>query len=304
MPKSSALFEHRGAKPYLFLLPALVIFFVFVLSPIIFSLTLSYYGFTGYDANIFKEYVGLDNYRTLFADKYFWISLKNTVYFVGASISIQVVVALFLAIIIFIGRFRLSVLIRTVIFFPGVLAPVSVSLAWRRMLEQDGVINHILGIDFSWLSSVQLAIWCVIFVSIWQWVGYNLVIFYAGLQSLDIELLEAADVDGANWFTKIMRVIIPCLVPTIILNVILNLIGSFRVFDVVYVLTRGGPVHQSEVLTTIMFYYSFAANGPNKMGVGSSVAVIMFVVVILFGVARILSLKRRGLTDAGPGLRG
>jgi ABC-type sugar transport system permease subunit len=162
------------------------------------------------------------------------------------------------------------------------------------MLEQDGVINQILGIDFSWLSSVQLAIWCVIFVSIWQWVGYNLVIFYAGLQSLDIEMLEAADVDGANWLTKITRVMIPSLVPVIILNMILNLIGSFRVFDVVYVLTRGGPVHNSEVLTTIMYYYSFAANGPNKMGVGSSVAVIMFAVVILFGVARIMTIRKRG----------
>jgi ABC-type sugar transport system permease subunit len=243
---------------------------------------------------VFKEYVGWKNYRVLFADRYFWISIRNTIYFVGASISLQVIIALFLAIIIFIGRFRLSVLIRTIIFFPGILAPVSVSLAWRRMLEQDGVINQILGIDFSWLSSVQLAIWCVIFVSIWQWVGYNLVIFYAGLQSLDIEMLEAADVDGANWLTKITRVMIPSLVPVIILNMILNLIGSFRVFDVVYVLTRGGPVHNSEVLTTIMYYYSFAANGPNKMGVGSSVAVIMFAVVILFGVARIMTIRKRG----------
>jgi len=286
--------DHRF-RPYVYLVPSLMIFFVFVLSPIIFSLALSYYNFTGYDANVFKEYVGWKNYKTLFADRYFWISLRNTVYFVGASISIQVAVALFLAIIIFVGRFRFSVMIRTIIFFPGVLAPVSVSLAWRRMLEQDGVVNQILGINFSWLSSVQLAIWCVVFVSIWQWVGYNLVIFYAGLQSIDIEMLEAADVDGANWLTKITRIIIPSLAPTIILNVILNLIGSFRVFDVVYVLTRGGPVHNSEVLTTIMYYYSFSANGPNKMGVGSSVAVIMFGVVILFGVARILTLRRRNL---------
>jgi len=157
--------DHRF-RPYAYLVPSLMIFFVFVLSPIIFSLTLSYYNFTGYDANVFKEYVGWKNYKTLFADRYFWISLRNTVYFVGASISIQVAVALFLAIIIFIGRFRFSIMIRTIIFFPGVLAPVSVSLAWRRMLEQDGVINQILGINFSWLSSVQLAIWCVIFITL------------------------------------------------------------------------------------------------------------------------------------------
>ena len=281
-------------KPYTYLVPALLIFLVFVLTPVIFSLTLSLYKFTGFDSHVFRKFVGLKNYQILFADRYFWISIRNTFFFVGASISVQVIIALILSIIIFIGRFRLSVLIRTVVFFPGVLAPVSVSLAWRRMLEQDGVINQILGgINFSWLSSVRLAIWCVIFVSIWQWVGYNLVIFYAGLQSLDIELLEAADVDGANWMTKINRIIIPLLKPTIILNVILNLIGSFRVFDIVYVLTRGGPIHNSEVLTTIMFYYSFAPNGPNKMGVASSVAVIMFAVVLIFGFLRIRYMKRR-----------
>jgi len=119
-----------------------------------------------------------------------------------------------------------------------------------------------------------------------------MVIFYAGLQSLDLQLLEAADVDGASWSQKIFRIIIPTMMPTFILNVILNLIGSFRVFDIVYVLTRGGPVHRSEVLTTIMFYYSFAANGPNKMGVGSSVAVIMFFIVIMFGVLRMRAISR------------
>jgi ABC-type sugar transport system permease subunit len=284
-----------GWVPYAYLLPALSVFSVFVFAPVLFSLTLSMYQFTGFDSRLFKSFVGLRNYRTLLADRYFWISLRNTAYFVAASISVQVAISLFLSIFIFVGRFRLSAVIRAIIFFPGVLAPVSVSLAWRRMLEQDGVINRILGgIDFSWLSSVQLAIWCVVFVSIWQWVGYNLVIFYAGLQSLDIELLEAADVDGANWRVKINRIIIPLLTPTILLNVILNLIGSFRVFDIVYVLTRGGPVHNSEVLTTIMYYYSFSANGPNNMGVGSSVAVIIFVTVLLFGFLRIRSLRRTG----------
>ncbi len=282
-----------GWTPYAYLAPALLVFFVFVFTPVVFSLTLSLYQFTGFDSHLFNTFVGTKNYRILFADKYFWVSIRNTFYFVAASISVQVAISLFLAIIIFIGRFRLGALIRTIIFFPGVLAPVAVSLAWRRMLEQDGVINRILGgINFSWLSSVQLAIWCVVFVSIWQWVGYNLVIFYAGLQSLDIQLLEAADVDGANWRIKINRIIIPLLGPTILLNVILNLIGSFRAFDIVYVLTRGGPVHYSEVLTTLMYYYSFSANGPNQMGVGSSIAVIIFAMVLIFGFLRIRMIQR------------
>jgi len=293
MQNGNRQISESGWTPYAYLVPALLVFFVFVFTPVVFSLTLSAYQFTGFDSHLFRKFVGLKNYRILFADKYFWVSIRNTLYFVAASISLQVAISLFLAIIIFIGRFRFAALIRTIIFFPGVLAPVAVSLAWRRMLEQDGVINRILGgINFSWLSSVQLAIWCVIFVSIWQWVGYNLVIFYAGLQSLDIQLLEAADVDGANWGVKINRIIVPLLGPTILLNVILNLIGSFRVFDIVYVLTRGGPVHYSEVLTTLMYYYSFSSNGPNNMGVGSSIAVIIFAMVLIFGFLRVRMIQK------------
>ena len=280
-------------KPYLYFIPAIVVFLSFVLIPVIFSFALSFYDFTGYSQEIFAKFTGFDNYERLFKDKYFWLSIRNTIYFVGSSMILQVGISLFIAITIFLGRFKHSVLIRTIIFFPGILAPVSVSLAWRRMLEQDGVINQMLGIDVSWLASVDFAIWCVILVLIWQWVGYNLVIFYAGLQSLDIELLEAADVDGASWFQKIFRIIIPLIKPTIILNVILNLIGSFRAFDIVYVLTRGGPIHNSEVLTTLMYYYSFSPGGPSKMGVGASIAVIMFVIVVFFGIIRMRVIQKK-----------
>ena len=115
-----------------------------------------------------------------------------------------------LSITIFFGRFKNSILIRTIIFFPAVLAPVSISLAWRRILQQDGLLNRILHINYSWLSSATLAIWVVIFVSIWQWTGYNMIIFYAGLQSIDRTILEAADVDGANWWGKIYKDCYPC----------------------------------------------------------------------------------------------
>jgi ABC-type sugar transport system permease subunit len=280
------------AAPYLYLLPALLVCLFIIVSPLAVSLLLSFFNFSGYDRNYFKEFVGLANFGTMFQDRYFWIALRNTLYFTASVTTLQIAVALFFAIIIFFGNFRNSVLLRTIIFVPGVLAPVSVSLAWRKILEQGGVLNMILGIDFSWLSSVQLAIWIVIFVSIWQWMGYNLLILYAGLQSLDIQMLEAADMDGAGWSRKIFAVVIPAIVPTIVLNVIINVISAFRVFDIVYVLTRGGPVHNSEVLTTLMYYYSFSANGPNKMGVGSAIAMILFLVMVAFGVIRTGMLRR------------
>ena len=284
------------ATPYFYVLPALLVCLFIIISPLIISLLLSLFNFSGYDRNYFKEFVGLDNFRTMFQDRYFWIALRNTLYFTASVTTVQIAAALFFAIIIFFGNFRHSVLLRTIIFVPGVLAPVSISLAWRKILEQGGVLNQILNIDFSWLSSVQLAIWIVIFVSIWQWMGYNLLILYAGLQSLDIQTLEAADMDGASWTRKIFGVVIPSIVPTIVLNVIINVISAFRVFDIVYVLTRGGPVHNSEVLTTLMYYYSFSANGPNKMGVGSAIAMVLFLVMVAFGVIR-TSLLRRGRTS-------
>lgn len=285
-------FKQNVLIPYSYITPAFLFFILVIMFPAFTSLVLSFYHFSGFDSDIFKNFVGFDNFRTLIHYKYFWISLRNTFYFVGASIVIQTSIALFLAIVVFFGKFKNSVLLRTIIFFPGVLSAVSVSLAWRKILEQDGIINRILHLNFAWLSSPYLAIWLVIMVNIWQWVGYNMVIFYAGLQSINTEMLEAADVDGANWGGKIFKIVIPSIVPTIILNIILNLIGSFRVFDIVYVLTKGGPVHNSEVLTTLMYYYSFAANGPNKMGVASSIAFIMFFIMIIFGFLRVKFLKK------------
>lgn len=286
-------FHQSVVVPYLWLMPALIFLLIIVFLPVAVSLTLSFYRFTGYELNIFNKFVGIYNFKFLFHQRYFWISLRNTFYFVGSMTFIQTTISLFLAIIIFFGNFKYSSLIRMLIFFPGVLAPVSVSLAWRKILEQDGLINQILHTSYPWLSNVNLAIWCVIFVNIWQWVGYNLVIFYAGLEGINRELLEAADIDGANWTQKIFKIVIPFLKPTIFLNALLNLIGSFRAFDIVYVLTGGGPAHNSEVFTTLMYYYSFAPNGPSKMGVGAALAFVMFLAIIAFGIVRIKLLKEQ-----------
>jgi ABC-type sugar transport system permease subunit len=278
---------------FAYLFPALAVFFGFNILPGLSSLLLSFFRFSGFDTEIFREFVGLENFVKLYEDKYFWIALKNTAYFVGSSVFVQTGIALMLSIFIFFGSFRSSVLIRSIIFLPCILAPVSVSLVWRKILEQDGVLNQILGLEFSYLSNLHLAIWLVVMVNTWQWVGYNLVIFYAGLQGVSQELLEAADIDGATWRQKIFHIVIPILVPTIMLNMVLNLIGSFRSFDIVYVLTRGGPAHYSEVLSTYMYYYTFASNGPNKMGVGAAIAFVMFAIVMAFGVARIILQRKQ-----------
>ena len=279
-------------KTLFYLLPALVIFLFFNIIPSLTSLILSFFEFSGFETNIFRKFVGLKNFIKIYDDKYFWIALQNTFLFVFGAVVIQTAIALMLSIFIFFGNFKNSTLVRSVIFFPCVLAPVSVGLVWKTIFEQDGVLNSILGLDISYLSSVSLAIWLIIIVNTWQWIGYNLVIFYAGLQSLNTELLEAADIDGANWNNKIFSVVIPLLWPTTILNMILNLVGGFRAFDIVYVVTRGGPAHYSEVLASYLYYWSFASGGPGKMGVGSAIAFVIFSFILAIGLLRVIINQR------------
>jgi len=287
-------FKKEIIVPYSWLLPALVFLVTIVFFPVFISFVLSFFKFTGVESNYFQKFVGLGNFKYLLQHRYFWISARNTFYFVGSMAVIQTAIALFLAMIIYFGNFKYSGLVRMTIFAPAVLAPVCVSLIWRKILSQDGALNQILGgIDYPWLAKMNLAIWCVVLVNIWQWVGYSLVIYYAGLQGMNREVLEAADIDGANWTQKMFQMVIPFLAPITMLNVILNVIGSFRAFDIVYVLTKGGPAHYSEVFTTLMYYYAFSSWGPHKMGVAAALAFVMFTAIVVFGIVRIRLLKER-----------
>lgn len=284
--------------PYSYIGPALLIFVIFMLYPIIFSTFLSFYDWNGYSPEIFSKFINIQNYVDLFQDKFFWIALRNTIFFVFATITVQLAFALFTAIIIFYGNFKYSNAIRTIIFFPGILSAVIVGLVWKQFFVLDGLINQfftLLRLDFlaiPWLSNLYLPIWICAFVNIWQWSGYNLVIFYAALQSFDYQLIEAAMIDGANFKSVISRIIVPVLRPIIGLSIILNFIGGFRVFDLVYILTKGGPVHRSEVLTTLMYYYSFDPSGPNRMGYASAIAVILLLIIIFFSIFRIRLMKK------------
>jgi len=180
-----------------------------------------------------------------------------------------------------------------------VLSSVIVGLVWRKILLSEGLLNQflqILGLSnwrLNWLGNPVTPIWCIAFVNIWQWSGYNMVIYYAGLQSIDDQLIEAARIDGANWLQVVHKIVLPLLSQTILLAVTLNIIGGFRVFDLVYVLTQGGPAHYSEVLTTYMYFQSFSHIGTNRMGYASSIAIVLTFTVLTFSIIRQKFLKRR-----------
>ena len=137
------IFKKFQYKTLLYLFPALLIFLIFNVIPGLTTLVLSFFQFSGFETNLFKKFVGVENFIKIYNDKYFWIALKNTFLFVFGAVFIQTGIALMLSVFIFFGNFKFSTLIRSVIFFPCVLAPVSVGLVWKKILEQDGVLNAI-----------------------------------------------------------------------------------------------------------------------------------------------------------------
>lgn len=279
--------------PFVWLAPAIAIFTVFLLFPILFSFVLSLFNWQGYTKDIFSRFIGLKNYARLVKDPLYWLSFRNTLILVVNVVFLQNAIALILAIVIYFGEFRRSSLIRGIIFFPGFISAIIVGLVFRRILAMDGALNLLFksvglaSLAKPWLSLESLTIWIVAFITIWQWVGYNMVIFYAGLQNIDNTLLEAAIIDGASLTKAIVRIVIPLLRPVILLSAMLNFIGGFRVYDVIWATTRGGPVHSSEVLTTYMYYQSFKSGGPSDMSYAAAIAVSLAMVVILFAALRI-----------------
>ena len=285
--------KRENLKGYLFIAPSLLFLIIFIAYPIIFSFILSFFEWEGYSNNPFEVFINVGNYIRLIGDQTFWLSLKNTIYFVMTSLIFQNIFGMAFAIYLFYGKLKGSVVWRAIIFFPTMLSAVIVGLVWRRIFMEDGLLNTVLGLfnhslsNISWLSDPTRPIWVVTFVNIWQWTGYNMVLYYAGLQGINNELIESAKVDGANWFHVITKIVIPHLYKIMSLAIILNIIGGFKVFDIVYVMTKGGPAHRSEVLTSYMYNQSFALFGTNRLGYASTIAIILTIIILIFAIVRI-----------------
>lgn len=281
---------NKALAPYLWILPSLLVLAIFLFYPISFNFILSFFDWNGFTRNPFEKFVLLSNYLDAWKDPIFVTALKNTLIFVLFSISVTNIIALLAAVFLFQGKFRGKAIIRAVIFFPGVLSAVVVSLIWKNIvLLRDGLIHQLttlLGLpEFFPLGNPDLALYVIIIAITWQWVGFNFVIFYAGLQSLDQDLLDAARVDGAGFWQLVFQIIIPQQYGVVLTNVILNLISGFQVFDIVYVMTRGGPIHSTEVLASYMISKSFS-QGQSRMGYAAAIASMMMIMTLFFSAFR------------------
>ena len=280
---------------FLFSLPSILFFLVFISIPVLFTIALTFASWQGYDILQIK-FVGFKNYIDLFTDRIMLKSFINTLIFVAITTLFLNIFGFFGALIID-QKIAGARFLKNAIFLPVLLSPIIIGIMWSRMLDAFGILNkiiqalHITNLPILFLGSSKIAIYTIIIATIWQFTGYDMLLYYAGLQGIPAELLEAARIDGANERNIIFRIIIPNLSPVITITLLLNIIGGFKVFDIVFVMTRGGPNHGSEVLATYLFQQAFRLN---NMGAASVIA--MCIIILSLGAAIIrLRLTRENI---------
>ena len=284
--------QQKKIYPYLYIIPVVPFVIAYFVYPFVFSIILSFTSWNGIRLENL-EFIGIQNFTRLFRDDIFLLSLRNTIIFVILTIIIQNFFGFIHAYILNYSGIKGSKIWRAVIFFPAILAPVIVGLIWRIILNNEGLLNQILELfklgmlKTNWLGNLVTPIFMVVLVNVWQYTGFSMVLFHAGLQNVPDELIEAAKIDGANTFLIIRKIIFPLLTPIITIILVLSIIGGFKVFDVVYALTRGGPAHYSEVISTYMVFEAFSFTGPSDMGYASSIAVFLTLIIFIFSYLRI-----------------
>jgi len=272
----------RDIIPYLFLIIPVIIYIVWVIAPMIYTFYLS---LTNWDGLTTPEFIGFKNYIKLFDDKVFFISLANNLKWLGAFITIPVIFGLGLAMILNVA-IPGEKFFKMTFYMPMVLAMVVSGLIWGWMYHpKGGLINTVLvstGLvekGPGWLSNRDIVLWSIIIVAIWRQVGYVMVLYLAGLKSINPQLIDAARVDGANAWQTFWRIILPLLAPVTVIVLVISVIDSLRAFDLVSVMTRGGPANASSVLANFMYIEAF---NNYKMGYGAAIAVILFTISLGF----------------------
>lgn len=267
-------------KGYLFILPNFIGFFVFLLLPIIMGFVIS---LTNYDGYKKFDFVGLTNYMNMFKDDYVLVSLKNNIIYTVVTVPAIIVLALLLACGLNAGL-KSTGFFRALFFFPTISSMVAVGIVWSLLFNPtQGPVNQLLmavGISSppKWLASTKWALWAVMIVAIWKQAGYYMIMLLSGLQSIPQQLYESAKVDGANAFVRFFKITIPMLSPTLFMVIILNIINSFQVFDLIAVMTEGGPGRATNVLVYRIYQEGFKYS---KMGYASSIAYFLFLIIFV-----------------------
>jgi len=278
-------------KILLMLAPAVIVFTMFVVYPVLYSMGFSFTRFQGFGS---PEWIGFDNYLALGNDPFFWQSLQNTVIILVVSLLILIPASFGLALLLR-RRIRGGGGLRALVFGPAIIAPILIGLIWVFILDPKiGLLNRLLALvgiaPVEWIGGDTLTPYSVSLVFIWSSIGFAMTIFYAGLQLLPADVMEASALDGATGWQQLRYVTVPMMRETFAIVTILMITNVFKIFELVYMLTGGGPVHRSETLVSYMYFVTFTNQ---QYGYGMALAVIITILGAAVSIAYLLLSRGR-----------
>ena len=269
---------YKASHAWMFLIPTGILLITFSFLPALAALGLS---FTNY--NVFQpiEWVGLDNFIRAFKDEEFWRALKNTFYFWILVTPALVVLPIFLAILVN-QKLRLIKLFRLTYYFPVLVSVVITAILWNWLFASDGIFNYLLSLvgihPIDWLTSKGFVMISLAIVTIWQGLGYYMLFYLAGLQSVPTDLYEAAELDGANFWQKHFYITFPMLKPIIFFTAVISTMSAFKEFTLMLTMTNGGPIGASTTVVYLVFEKAFKQL---DMGYASAISFILFIIILI-----------------------
>ena len=277
--KTHGTFE-QTLTPLLFLAPNMLIFFVFIILPAVFGLRMAFYEWSILgDAH----FIGIDNFRMLLQDQMFWRTLSNTVVYVVSVVPLTIVASLGLSLIAArqipgIGTFR------AFYYLPTMLSYVIVGIAWRWILGDDlGIVNYLLtsagAVKVHWLTKSSMAMASLVFVTVWNRTGYFMMMFIGGLTAIPDTYYEAAKIDGVSRFQMFRHITLPLLRPTVLVVGVLSTIEAFKAFELIFVMTGGGPGYSTKFLVQNIYQIAFEED---RMGYGASMSIVLLIIIGAF----------------------
>ena len=265
----------------LFLLPNMIIFLLFIIIPLFQGLRMAFM-----DWGIFTvpEFIGLKNFGNLFKDDVFLITIKNTIVYSFFTVVLLTVVSLCLALMLSRNSMKGERVFRAIFYIPSLLSMIAVGIAWRFILgDEMGIINYVVrrlgGDGIPWLTNGNLAMMCVIVVSVWASSGYYMIMFISGLQAIPSDLYEAARIDGSSAWNTFWRITLPLLKSTVLVVLVLATIASFKAYELIVTMTKGGPGYATKFIVQQVYQVAFQED---RMGYASAMSIILMIIIGIF----------------------
>ncbi len=287
--KTTARSKNENLWGWIFIIPTMLGLIILNIYPMIDTVRQSFYK-TG-DFGKGNIYVGLKNYEKVLGDSEVWQSLWNTIKYAIVEVPVSIVIALLLAVLLN-KKLKGREIFRTIFFVPMVVAPAAIAMVWKWLYNSNfGLINNVFHINVNWISDPKIAIYSIAVIGIWSVLGYNMVLFLAGLQEVPRDYYEAASLDGANEFQQLINITVPLISPTIFFVLVTRIIGAMQVFDLIYMMIDlNNPAwKKTESLVFLFYKYSF---DQSKKGYGATVVVVLMVVILILTVVQIIGQKK------------